>query len=112
MAPDGVWARGQGVAGATASKRKTDGRRTEDGRKWYGMFRYIIRRLLQAVLMLFIMSIAFFVLIHLMPGGPDQALGLNNPRITGATRAAIRARYGLDDPLPVQYFHYITQALQ
>lgn len=76
------------------------------------MFRYLVRRLLQAVLMIIIMSIAFFILIHLMPGGPDQALGLNNPRITKTTREAIRARYGLNDPLPVQYFHYITQALQ
>lgn len=75
------------------------------------MFRYIIRRILQSILLLFIMSIAFFILLHLMPGGPDQAIGANNPRITGATRAAIRHRYGLDQPLPIQYLTWLGAAL-
>src|SRR5581483_8691751 len=75
------------------------------------MFRYLIRRLLQSVLMMFVMSIAFFALLHLMPGGPEQAIGANNPRITFAARQAIKHRYGLDQPVPVQYLQWLWNAL-
>jgi peptide/nickel transport system permease protein len=75
------------------------------------MLRYIIRRLLQSILMLFLMSIAFFTLLHLLPGGPEQAIGANNPRITFAARQAIKARYGLDKPVPVQYLTWLGNAL-
>lgn len=75
------------------------------------MFRYLIRRLLQSVLMLFLMSIAFFTLLHLMPGGPAQAIGANNPRITFQARQAIAHRYGLDQPVPLQYLQWLWNAL-
>jgi peptide/nickel transport system permease protein len=75
------------------------------------MLRYIVRRVLQAVLMLFFMSVAFFTLLHLMPGGPDQAIGANNPRVGPIARAAMRHRFGLDQPLPVQYTTWLGNAL-
>lgn len=75
------------------------------------MFRYIVRRLLQAVLMLFILSIGFFALLHAVPNGPDQAIGANNPHITPVIRAELRAKYGLDKPLPVQYIVWVGNAL-
>ena len=43
------------------------------------MGRYIIRRLLQALPLLFFLSIGMFALIHLLPGGPDQVIF--NPRL-------------------------------
>ena len=73
------------------------------------MGRYIIRRVLQAIPLLFLLSIAMFALIHLLPGGADAVLF--NPRLTAAARAALRARMGLDDPVPVQYVKWITSAL-
>lgn len=73
------------------------------------MGRYIIRRVLQAIPLLFLLSIAMFALIHLLPGGADAVLF--NPRLTAAARAALRARMGLDDPVPVQYIKWITSAL-
>lgn len=76
------------------------------------MRRYVIRRLLQAVLMLFIMSVAFFALLHSIPGGPAASIGANNPHITAAERKLILIRYGLDKPVPLQYVDWITQALQ
>ena len=76
------------------------------------MRRYVIRRLLQAILMLFIMSVAFFALLHSIPGGPAASIGANNPHITAAQRKLILVRYGLDKPVPVQYVNWVTQALK
>lgn len=73
------------------------------------MGRYIIRRLLQAIPLLFLLSIAMFGLLHLLPGGPEAVLF--NPRLTAADRAALRASMGLDEPLPVQYLKWIGSAL-
>lgn len=73
------------------------------------MGRYIIRRILQAIPLLFLVSIFMFILIHLMPGGPDQVLF--NPHLSPAARAAMRTRFGLDDPVPVQYLKWLGNAL-
>ena len=73
------------------------------------MGRYIIRRILQAIPLLFLVSIFMFALIHLMPGGPEQVLF--NPHLSPASRAAMRARFGLDDPVPLQYLKWLGNAL-
>lgn len=73
------------------------------------MGRYIIRRLLQAIPLLFLLSIFVFLLIHAMPGGADQVIF--NPRLDAAGRAAIRASFGLDQPLPVQYIKWLGNML-
>ena len=73
------------------------------------MGRYIIRRVLQANPLLFLVSIAMFALIHLMPGGPVGVF--LNPRLSAAGRAAIEARFGLNQPLPVQYIKWLLGAL-
>ncbi|MGA2873618.1 MAG: ABC transporter permease [Candidatus Dormibacteria bacterium] len=70
---------------------------------------YLIRRTLQAIVVLFGVSVLVFILLHLLPGGPAKAvLGLR------ATKPAIRAfdqRYGLLKPLPVQYLAWVGQLL-
>lgn len=76
------------------------------------MRRYIIRRLLQTVLMLLIMSVGFFALLHAIPGGPAKTIGAQNPRLTQTQRHNIEVKYGLDKPLPVQYVSWLTSALQ
>ncbi|HEY7346812.1 MAG TPA: ABC transporter permease [Ktedonobacterales bacterium] len=73
------------------------------------MGRYIIRRLLQAIPLLFMVSVVVFLLIHLIPGGADAVF--LNPKLTGAARAAIRHNLGIDQPLPVQYFTWIKGAI-
>jgi peptide/nickel transport system permease protein len=73
------------------------------------MGRYIIRRVLQAIPLLFFLTIGMFLLIHLLPGGPEAVLF--NPRMTAAARAALRARMGLDDPGYIQYFKWLSSAL-
>jgi peptide/nickel transport system permease protein len=50
-----------------------------------------------------------FLLIHAMPGGPEQVIF--NPRLTAAGRAALRTRFGLDDPLPIQYVKWLIATL-
>src|SRR5205085_2660787 len=50
-----------------------------------------------------------FVLLYLT-GDPSQAL--LPPEATEATRAAFRHAYGLDEPLPLQYLHYLSRLVQ
>jgi peptide/nickel transport system permease protein len=73
------------------------------------MGRYIIRRLLQAIPLLFMVSIVVFGLIHLLPGGAEAVF--LNPKLTGAARKAIAHNLGLDQPLIVQYFVWIKGAV-
>jgi peptide/nickel transport system permease protein len=74
------------------------------------MGQYVIRRLLQALPLLILVSILMFMLLHLLPGGPDAIY--DNPEIDAAGRAALRASFGLNDPLPVQYLKWIGNALR
>ncbi|MBA2677571.1 MAG: ABC transporter permease [Ktedonobacteraceae bacterium] len=73
------------------------------------MGRYIIRRLLQAIPLLILISIFMFTLIHLLPGGADAVIF--NPRLDAAGRAAIRASFGLDQPLYIQYLRWVGNSL-
>jgi peptide/nickel transport system permease protein len=73
------------------------------------MGRYIIRRLLQAIPLLFLVSVFMFILIHAMPGGPEAVIF--NPHLDAAGRAALRARFGLDDPVIIQFFKWLGRAL-
>ncbi len=74
------------------------------------MGRYILRRVLQAIPLLFFLTIAMFALIHLLPGGADAVLF--NPHLTLAARAALRDRMGLNDSVPVQYIKWLTNAIR
>ena len=74
------------------------------------MGRYIVRRLAQAALMLFLLSIVLFLLLYLIPGGPQAVLF--NPRLGKAARDALAAKYGLNQPLPLQYVNYMQHLFQ
>jgi peptide/nickel transport system permease protein len=69
---------------------------------------YAIRRLVQAVVLLFIVSIVTFVLIHAAPGGPAI---LANPDLSREQIAQASTQLGLDDPLPVQYGRWLGNVL-
>jgi peptide/nickel transport system permease protein len=65
---------------------------------------YILRRLLQSVFILIGLSIIFFVILHITPGGPCAAF--EGGGVTAAAREhACIQRLGLDKPLIVQYFN-------
>lgn len=75
------------------------------------MGRFVVRRLLQSVVLVFaVMTLSFF-LIRLTPGGPEAAL-IQNPRVSAETLQRMRQRFGLDDPLPIQYLKWLGSAAQ
>jgi peptide/nickel transport system permease protein len=72
------------------------------------MGRYVARRLLQAIPLLVGISILAFILLQMTPGGPlavSEAPGRSG-RATAEQLERLRDRYGLDDPLPVQYLNW------
>jgi peptide/nickel transport system permease protein len=71
------------------------------------LLRYALRRLLLAVPLLFGITVLTFALLHLTPGNPVQAESAMNPRMSPESVRALRQLYGLDDPLPVQYWHWL-----
>ncbi|MER3488082.1 MAG: peptide ABC transporter permease [Chloroflexota bacterium] len=74
------------------------------------MIRYIVRRLLGAVPVLFGLSIVLFAFVHLLPGDPCSAI-LGQHRTEEAC-ARLRQNLGLDDPLTVQYLRYLGGLLR
>jgi len=71
---------------------------------------YVAQRLLQALPVLILASVALFLLLHLVPG--DPALLLAGPDATPEVVAAVRKDMGLDQPLPVQYALWMQHALR
>jgi ABC-type dipeptide/oligopeptide/nickel transport system permease component len=77
------------------------------------MLRYIVRRLLQGIVVIFLISFATFGLMHLAPGDPIHVLtGQNNARMTPEQLAGIRAHWGLDKPFHQQYLTWLSNALR
>ncbi len=72
------------------------------------MWRYILRRLLIAIPVLLLVSIIIFLIIRLTPGDPVRTM--LGEEATSATVAEMRAKLGLDDPLPVQYLLWLGRA--
>ncbi len=73
--------------------------------------RFVLKRLLSIVPILFGVSVVTFALVHLTPGDPiDQMVGVN-PHVTAADEAQLRARYGLDEPLWQQYLTWMGNVL-
>lgn len=69
------------------------------------MWIYVLRRSLLLIPIFFAISVVVFLLIHLVPGDPiDSLLG---PGSAKGDRAALLKLYGLDKPLPIQYFHWM-----
>ena len=69
--------------------------------------RYIIKRLLMAVVTLWaVITVTFFVM-KAVPGDPFAS----EKAVSPAAKAALEAKYGLDKPIMEQYFNYLTGAL-
>ena len=76
------------------------------------MSRYILRRTVQAALVLLVMSFVIYSLIGLMPGDPIDVMIASNPGATPEVVAHLRAIYGLDQPIALRYWHWLLAALQ
>jgi peptide/nickel transport system permease protein len=74
------------------------------------MSRYILGRLLQAIPLFFLITLIAFGILHLAPG--DPATLLYGTEISSDQRAQIRAAWGLDQPLPVQYVKWLGNLLR
>lgn len=74
------------------------------------MGRYILRRLLQAIPVLLGITLVSFLIVHLVPGGPAQAM--LGPRATPLRIEEINRTLGLDKPLPVQYVIWLGHLLR
>ncbi|HEY9084353.1 MAG TPA: ABC transporter permease [Candidatus Tyrphobacter sp.] len=75
------------------------------------MFNYVVRRTLQAIPLLLLISVILFGITSKMPGGGYLAPFLQNPHITPADIARLKHNFGLDKPLPIQYLHWLGQVL-
>jgi peptide/nickel transport system permease protein len=71
------------------------------------MFRYILRRLIQAIPTFFGITVLSFLLMTAAPGGPTAALAFD-PRASPQERRALEARLGVNDPWIVQYLRWLT----
>ena len=73
------------------------------------MHRYILGRLVQALVSMFVVSMVVFALVRLS-GDPIQIMA--PPEASQADIATMRAHLGLDRPWPVQYWWFLTRAVQ
>ncbi len=73
------------------------------------MGKYALRRLLQMIPVLILVSIVIFAIIHLIPGNPAEIMA--GPNATDEQLAALKQQYGLDQALWVQYFLWLKHVL-
>ncbi|GAK55606.1 binding-protein-dependent transport systems inner membrane component [Candidatus Vecturithrix granuli] len=71
------------------------------------MIRYILNRVLSALLTMFVLATATFFLLRLVPGDPFAG-----PKVTPEVKERLRIHYGLDKPLPEQYVIYMGNLLR
>ena len=71
------------------------------------MAKYIIKRLLMAILTIFVVATLTFFLMNAVPGGPYEA----EKAISAQAKAALEAKFGLDQPLFRQYLTYMKNIL-
>lgn len=75
------------------------------------MTRYIIRRIIQAVPLLFLISIAIFGLLHVIPGGPLAAYE-SNPNFSAEDQLRLEQELGLNDPVHIRYLKWLGNILR
>ncbi|MDE6700105.1 MAG: ABC transporter permease [Acetatifactor sp.] len=71
------------------------------------MAKYLTKRILLALVTIWVVATLTFFLMNMVPGGPF----MSEKAISPAAQAALEAKYGLDKPLGQQYITYITDAL-
>ena len=71
------------------------------------MGKYVIKRLCMALVTIFFVTCLTFLLMNAVPGSP----WLSEKTPSEATLAALNAKYGLDQPVPVQLLKYLQNLL-
>ena len=72
---------------------------------------HLLRRLLLAIPSLLGISLVLFTVLALAPGDPFSELA-SNPNVPPEVQAALRAKFGLDDPIWSRYFHWLLAMLR
>lgn len=72
------------------------------------MRRYVVRRLLQAVVTLWLLTLFVFLLMRILPG--NIAYSIYEDSVTPELVAGVRAKLGLDKPLYAQYWTWVNDA--
>ncbi|MBN2438190.1 MAG: ABC transporter permease [Deltaproteobacteria bacterium] len=71
------------------------------------MVRYVVKRLLFMIPLLFGITVICFTVMHLAPGSPTDLQTQMNPRASVEMQERLRAMYDLDKPLPEQYIRWV-----
>lgn len=71
---------------------------------------YLLRRLLMLIPSLLGISIIIYTILALAPGDPFGQL-ITNPNVPAAVVASLRAKFGLNDPIWLRYFHWLVAML-
>jgi len=71
------------------------------------MSQYVLRRLMIAIPSLLGISAVLFFVLALAPGDPFSELA-TNPNVPPEVQAALRAKFGLDDPIYLRYLHWLN----
>lgn len=75
------------------------------------MWTYILRRLLQAVPTLLVISFLIFSLLYITPGDPvELILGTEDGTVTEEQRAVVEEQWGLDKPFLIRYANFVIDA--
>lgn len=74
------------------------------------MITYIIRRVLISIPVIFLIVLVTFLLVQAMPGGPFDTVGTK--AMPEYMRRIMEERYGLNDPVSVQFFNYFGNLLK
>ena len=75
------------------------------------MTTYILRRCVQMVVVIFLLSFACFAIMGLMPGDPVDIMVSSNPKMTSQDVIRLKKLYGLDRPIYVRYGHWLSDTL-
>lgn len=71
------------------------------------MISYFFRRVVTSIFTLLCITLLLFLLLKLMPGSP-----FNDEKLTPAQRVVLNEKYGLDDPVLIQYGRYVTNLIK
>ena len=71
---------------------------------------YLVKRLGMAILVVLLLMIFLSIVVHLMPGDPVRTI--MGPRASEGFSQTVREEMGLDDPVPVQVYDFVRNAVQ
>ncbi len=71
------------------------------------MKKYIFKRVITSIFTLLAILLVLFILMQLMPGSP-----FNDEKLTADQREMLYVKYGLDQPIVVQFFKYVGNMLR